>query len=431
MIFGTDGIRGKFGTDPLCAEIIKRLSGVLRERLPQPGTVVIGSDPRYSSNELKGWITSGLEGVRVLDLDVVPTPVVAFETRARAADLGIMITASHNPAEDNGLKFFDGQGLKVQLDQARAWSEATLASQTLPGGGVLLERAEPEAYRNFILRHFRPHDFRRLRLAFDFAQGAGSHFLKPLIAELEIDALFIGDQPDGHNINDGFGATQTDALARFTRERGLQVGFALDGDGDRVVLTAAHPIHGDITFYALYRALLAEGLDIRGVVGTIVCGLGLEQRLEQEGISFYRTPVGDQHVLAELVKRDLLLGGEPSGHLIQSHLFPAGDGFLAALSLAKGLRRDPELIRDSEAAVPRYPVYESAIPVTRKPPLEEIVPLWEKLASMRERIGDPGRLIVRYSGTEQKLRIYAETPRLTHFSNDIRALESIIAKELT
>ncbi len=431
MIFGTDGIRGAFGSEPLTAKTIKRLSAVLRDWLPRPGKVVIGRDPRQSSETLQSWITSGLGDARILDLGVAPTPVVAYETRARGGDLGIMITASHNPASDNGLKFFDRHGLKVQAEQARNWSDAILAKgnphEETRG---MLKQVEAENYRRFILRHFQRGDFSGLKLAFDLSHGAGAPFLKPLIAELGIDARFMGDSPNGRNINEGVGATQPKALAGFVRENGLQAGFALDGDGDRLTLTTSHVIHGDIALYALYRCLQTEGVEVKAIVSTILCGLGLEHQLDREGIPLYRTPVGDQHVLAELVSRDLILGGEPSGHLIQSHLFPAGDGFLAALSIAKGLAHNPSLIQLSEAAVPMYPIYESAVQIQRKPPLEEIEPLCEKQESIRRKIGEPGRLIVRYSGTEPKVRLFVETPKLAELRDDIQALEQIIAKEL-
>ncbi|MDJ0838241.1 MAG: hypothetical protein QNK37_17120 [Acidobacteriota bacterium] len=431
MIFGTDGIRARLGDYPLDETTISRLSHVLENWLRPEIKVVIGSDTRASCDDLKRWVTSYLDTITVIDLGIVPTPVVAYEVKARGANLGIMITASHNPAQDNGLKFFDGNGLKIQYDLAKNWSHHVVARDNIgPERPARLNGDTASNYRAFIKRHFKPSHFKGLRVAFDLANGAGASFVKELCADLKIDAVFTGDEPDGQNINDGVGALHLHHLSNFVEKHNLDVGFALDGDGDRLALAAPQPIKGDIMLYALYLTYKQEGHRIPALVGTIMCGMGLQQKLHEEGVELIRTPVGDQNVLHEMVERKLPLGGETSGHLIQADLFPAGDGFLGALRIARAMAKDRNLLKDAVANVPLYPVYEEAFKVRHKPPLETIEDLKTQVMVIRGQLGDTGRLIIRYSGTEPKLRLYVEAPDLAPFKGGIDDLKDIIAAEL-
>src|SRR5690606_24785144 len=208
---------------------------------------------------------------------VVPTPVVAFETHARGADLGIMITASHNPPADNGLKFFERSGLKLAYERARRWSATVQAeTETAATTAHSCHGGSPEHYRRFVLEAFQSESLARARIAFDFAHGAASGFARDLVRELLPCSGFIGDQPNGHNINLDVGALHTHALGEFVREGGYELGFALDGDGDRlVVVDAAGELHGDWVLYALKDILVGEGRRIASLVGTIMHGMGL------------------------------------------------------------------------------------------------------------------------------------------------------------
>ena len=432
MIFGTDGIRGKMGVAPLDETTIRKLGHVLGQWLGYDAAIVIGSDTRASCSAIATWLTHQL-GVRTIDdLGVVPTPVVAYETKARGARLGIMITASHNPAGDNGIKFFDDQGLKIPYKLAQAWSAAVAAAPEPPPAQAPLTRAaEPVHYQNLVLEHFSAADFQGMRLGFDLANGAAFQLVPALCRALEIDAVFLADQPDGSNINQNVGAMHPQKLSSYVSQQRLDLGFAFDGDGDRLVLVAPDQIHGDIALYLLHRILREEGTRVSAVVGTIMCGLGLERCLETEGLELLRTPVGDQNVLAEMVASDLPLGGEPSGHLIQGDLFPAGDGFLAALRLARGLRRNPDLLSAARAAVPIYPYFEKAVPVARKPPIDSLPELQTAIDTLQAEVSAHGRLIVRYSGTEPKLRLYLEAPDLTPYRPALATIEDLIARRLT
>ncbi len=431
MIFGTDGIRGKAGQFPLDSRTVQKLSRVLKRWLPHGGAVVIGSDTRSSCEELKSFLLADWSDLRIADLGVAPTPAVAFETQARGADLGVMITASHNPPQDNGLKFFDARGLKISSEQAQRWSDQVSAepqATALRGGAP--QTAQADRYRDFIRARFSPADFHGLRLGFDLANGASVHLAKRVLADLEIDAMLTGDAPDGGNINCGVGALHPETIASVAADHGLDAGFAMDGDGDRLAVSTTVPVHGDVVLFALFRLMRAEGVAVDTVVGTILCGLGLEEALRKEGCALERTPVGDQNVLAEMTARGLPLGGEPSGHLIQSDLFPAGDGLLGALRLARGLKQNPDLLRQAHAATPMYPVFEKSYRVAAKPPLEEVAAVQAEVSALRRRLGDAGRLILRYSGTEPKIRVFVEARDLEPCRRDIARLEQVIAEEL-
>lgn len=438
MIFGTDGLRAKMGVYPLTQPVIEKLSTVLNTWLHQqptenPRTVVLGTDTRASCAEVAAWICHAFDQVTLIDLGVVPTPVVAYETQARAAQLGIMITASHNPAEDNGLKFFDGAGLKIRYDLACSWSDRVLDDSVPTTRGTCQRTsAEPDAYLSFLAEHFGELGHALPPIAFDLANGAGAPFFGLLAAKLGLKpTAVIGDRPDGVNINAGIGALHTQQLEARVQADQCLAGFALDGDGDRlIVVDREGTLHGDRVLYALTEILQEAGKPVDTVVGTIMCGMGFEQALAAEGKTLMRTPVGDQNVLAEMIDRNLLLGGEPSGHLIQGDLFPAGDGLLAALRLIQALKGDPELLQRARAKVPLFPVFEEAYRVSRKPPFEEVPNLAKALDTLKQAVADQGRLIVRYSGTENKIRVYLEAQDLTPFDPPLQAFIQTIKQEL-
>ena len=430
MIFGTDGIRGRFGKTPMDIETIEKVSSVLGRWLPAGSTVVMGSDTRASGPEVRKAISSRLGDVTVLDLGIVPTPVVAYETMARGAKLGIMITASHNPAPDNGLKFFDEQGLKISSDVAKAWSDDIEGiSEPDPVAEPSVVEAKADNYKAFIHQHFKAQDFAGLNMGFDLAHGAGVYLVKELAAELELDAVFMGDAPDGNNINKDVGALHTDQLAALLDCQGLAAGFALDGDGDRLIVVQDGEIPGDAVIYALSQVMANEGKKA-SVVGTIMCGKGLELALAADSVDLVRTDVGDQNVLKEIVAQNLYLGGEPSGHLIQNDLFPAGDGFLGALRLAKALAGNPQLLREAVKALPPFEAFEKSYPVGSKPKIETVPQLLACRQKLEQDMGDQGRLILRYSGTEPKIRVFVEAKSLDAWRARIDELVDVIHRTL-
>jgi len=431
MIFGTDGIRGPFGQAPMDKDTIEKIGLVLGQWLPKDAKIVVGSDTRASCANIRQWLLSYLGPVTVLDLGVVPTPVVAFETAARGAHLGIMITASHNPFQDNGLKFFDHQGLKVQKAQAREWSNTIEALADVgPAQPATSQEVTADFYRNFIFEHFKPEHFEGMKYAFDLAHGAGSPFIRDMARDLKMDAVFLADEPDGQNINKDVGALHTQNLQELVKARQLNMGFAFDGDADRLIVVDGEEVPGDIILYALTQILLGEGQAVKKVVGTIMCNMGLEQRLQKDGIELVRSAVGDQNVLKELVDNNLVLGGESSGHLIQRDLFPAGDGWLGALRIARALKNQPNLVAQAREEVPLFKTHEKSYRVQRKPPLEEVPELNNYIEELKAKLGDEGRVIMRYSGTEPKIRFYLEASDLAPWQDAIARAEALIVRVL-
>lgn len=433
MIFGTDGLRAAVGREPLTESTIVKLSHVLAKDLGSHSQVVIGRDTRRSGQPIFQWITRQLASVDIIDLGIVPTPTVAFETKQRKADLGIMITASHNPPGDNGLKFFDSQGLKVQYETAKRWSAEVEALSTAPKPDPAASSLQaPTHYHQFITKVFKPQDFEGLRVAFDFAHGGATGIGQELITHLIPGAIFLGNLPTGDNINQDVGALNPGALQEVVTGKNLDAGFAFDGDGDRLVMVDQQGVlHGDLLLYALKCIMEQDGHQVDGIVGTILCGLGFENLLKSQGVTLHRVPVGDQHVLAKMVSDQLLLGGEPSGHLIQADLFPAGDGLLAALRIAKGLAKNKKLLAQARQTIPIFPILEEAYLVRHKPALETLDLVQQAKTALVQALGEEGRVILRYSGTEQKIRLFVEAPDLAPCQPQIDGLKKAIEETLS
>ena len=426
MIFGTDGIRAVFKEEPLTESTISKLSTVIRNFLPGKARVIMGMDTRESGHVVKTWLFSGWEGVTVLDLGVVPTPVVAFETAARKVDLGVMITASHNPFHDNGIKFFNSKGVKIASELAEKWSAEVLVTptgfkKTMP----ILEHVKPLFYEGFLHQRFGPCE---LPLVFDMAHGAGCPWVESWVSHFLPQAVILGNRPSGKNINEGVGALHPGALAQEVLNRKAVAGFALDGDGDRLVVInqKGQVVHGDRLLYGL----ASIQPDVRLVVSTIMAGMGLEETLRSEGRTLIRTSVGDQNVLNGMLKTGSQIGGESSGHYISADFFPAGDGFLNALRICGAIQKNPGFLLDLENKVPVYPQYEKAYAVLGKPPLDSLKKVHDARTNLEHHLEKEGRCILRYSGTEKKLRLFVEARNLTLVDVFIQELEYAIKEEL-
>jgi phosphoglucosamine mutase len=426
-LFGTDGVRAVFGEEPLTRATITRLSQVIADRVsPENRLILMGRDTRQSGVPLAQWIQSAWTEFNIVDLGCVPTPVVAYETSARKGALGVMITASHNPYQDNGLKFFSGRGTKVPGNTLESWTEAMSSyASSSEWEPVVAVRSEPVHYEAFLKKHFKPLN---LNVVFDLAHGAGCPWVERWIKYFFPAALVTGNNPNGSNINAQCGALHPEELGRIVRANRALAGFAFDGDGDRLVVVdgRGNALHGDRILYALSK--LIEGAD--HVVTTIMAGLGLEQTLAAEGRQMTRTGVGDQQVLAAMQRYGALVGGEPSGHYISGDLFPAGDGFLNAMRLAGALAHDCNFLSALENQLPVYPQYERALPVRHKPPLSEMPAMTETLNDLVSSLGNSGRCILRYSGTEKKIRLFVEAQDMSLYRGNIDALEKAIEEEL-
>ncbi|TFU27503.1 phosphoglucosamine mutase [Thermus tengchongensis] len=407
--FGTDGVRGEAGKPPLTPEFVLRLGqaagAYFRAHSPKP-VVLLAKDTRESSDLLEAALAAGLmsQGVRVEHLGVLPTPGVAYLTRHLKATAGAMISASHNPYQDNGIKFFGPEGEKLP-DEAEEEVEALLEEEHPTRGiGTVGDFREAERmYLDFLLAH--APDLSGLKVGLDLAHGATYRIGPRLFQRAGAEVMAFFNTPDGRNINRGCGSTHPEALSRFVVELGLDLGIAFDGDGDRVqfIDRKGRLFHGD---HILYLSALAFGEE--GVVGTVMSNMGLEVALKERGLAFHRAQVGDRYVLEMLKEKDLHLGGEPSGHVIFLRHHTTGDGLLTALLTLKALKALGGDLADWYEALPMYPQVLLNVRVEDKAKVMGHPRLREAVQEAERRFGGRGRVNVRPSGTEPVVRVMVE-----------------------
>ncbi len=419
-LFGTDGVRGTAGAPPLDPRTIRRIGAAVVRALgrgPSKPTVLVGRDTRESGAWIERELAHGAraEGASVTSAGVISTPAVAFLTRHGGYDAGAVISASHNPFEDNGIKVFSGAGQKFTEDLERN-IEAVVADEAwqVPAGDAapveVADLATP------YLAHARDAltDAGRLaglRLAVDCAHGATSLLAPRLFRELGFDVLAIGCEPDGRNINLACGSTHPEALARVVQHGRFDLGVAFDGDGDRAIFVdhLGRLVDGDAVMLACATYWKSTGR-LRGnaIVATVMSNIGLEVGLRERGIDLVRCPVGDKYVMEELIKRDLALGGEQSGHIIFSDYLFTGDGLVTALSVLQTMAATGRSLADLAAELTTFPQVLLNVPVARRADLAGLPAISAAMARIEGRLGGRGRLLVRYSGTEPLLRIMLE-----------------------
>ena len=419
-IFGTDGVRGRAGAPPLDVRTVRRVGAALVRAFAtsaRPLSLLVGRDTRESG----GWIERELahgarsEGASVTSAGIIPTPVVAFLTKHEGFDAGVVISASHNPFEDNGIKVFSGAGLKFTESVERE-VEAIVAdwSWEVPGGDAApvpvtdltapylahARQALPDAAR-----------LGRLRIGVDCANGATASVAPRLFADLGFEVVRLACEPDGRNINLSCGSTHPERLARAVCDGRLDVGVAFDGDGDRAIFVdhLGRIVDGDAVMLMCAAHWKATGR-LRGnaVVATVMSNIGLEIALRRRGIDLIRCPVGDKYVMEELIGRDLALGGEQSGHIIFSDYLFTGDGLVTALSVLQTMATTGRSLSELAADLTTYPQVLLNVRVPRRVDLGTVPEVAAAMASVEARLGDQGRLLVRYSGTEPLLRIMLE-----------------------
>ena len=421
--FGTDGIRGKVGEFPITPDFMLKLgwaSGRVFSRASnreQQCTVIIGKDTRISGYMFESALEAGLvaAGVNVKLLGPMPTPAIALMTRKQNADAGIVISASHNPFYDNGIKFFGADGAKlsdeveraieVELEQEISVVESRNIGKVLrveDAAGRYVEFCKATVPEGFSLRG--------LRIAVDCAHGATYHIAPGVLSELGAEVIIMGAQPDGFNINEGVGSTDMAALSALVRDKGADIGIAYDGDGDRVLMTDSmgEIIDGDELVYIIAMHRLAMGISDGGVVGTQMSNLGLELALEEAGLQFVRAQVGDRHVKAMMEENGWLLGGESSGHIICSDVTTTGDGIIASLQVLMALQGTKGGVQALRAGITLYPQTMINITVSERPNLEDHPEISAAVASAEQRLGKQGRVLLRPSGTEPKVRVMIE-----------------------
>jgi len=426
-LFGTDGIRGRANVHPMTGDVMLQLGRALAlvfRLAPNAGRaprVLIGKDTRRSGYMLEDALAAGLcsMGVNVLQVGPIPTPGLAFLTVDMRCDAGAMITASHNPFEDNGVKFFSRDGFKLP-DEAEARIEALmdsaeLASQRTFGADIGAARRIDDAagrYIVFLKKTFpRQRTLEGLRIAIDCANGAAYKVAPTVLEELGADVVAIGNQPDGTNINAGCGATHPEHVAAFARRERADVGIAVDGDADRVILIDERGaiVDGDQILAMCARELrLRDELARNAVVGTVMSNLGLERALAGMGIELVRADVGDRYVVEAMLREKINLGGEQSGHVVFLDHNTTGDGMLTALQVLALMRREQRPLSELAAVMQRTPQVLKSVRVRAKPPLDELPSARSAAAHADARMQGRGRVNVRYSGTEPLARVMIE-----------------------
>jgi len=419
-LFGTDGVRGVAGRDPLDRQTVRRLGAALIRALPR-GTrspkILVGGDTRESGVWIEAELAHGAvgEGATVTSAGIVPTPAVAYLTRAQGYDAGVVISASHNPFEDNGIKVFSGRGEKfTELTEREV--EAIVAD---PSWIARDGEPEPVPHVDLVgpyLDHLRavfPEAPRlgRFKIAIDCANGATTTVAPPLFASIGLDTVVIGNQPDGRNINLGCGSTHPERLARTVVERGCRLGVAFDGDGDRAIFVdeRGEVVNGDAVLFMCGRQLKTEGrLKGNAVVATVMSNIGLEIALRENGIGLVRTAVGDKYVMEEMLNRGLSLCGEQSGHIIFSDYLFTGDGLCTALNVLRTLALSGRSLAELSADLVSYPQVLLNVRVREKVDLRTVPTIAAAIERIEARVDGQGRLLVRYSGTEPLLRVMLE-----------------------
>ncbi len=418
-LFGTDGVRGTAGVSPLDPPTVARLGAAIVRALAldRPARLIVGRDTRESGEWIERELARGAvsQGAVVSTTGVAPTPAVAYLAGACDYDLGIVLSASHNPYADNGIKVFSGRGEKFdEAEERRVEAVMAETSWHVPSGAeARLQRASlVDAY----LEHVRqiltaPGQVAGMRLAVDMANGATTATAVPLLSSLGFDLVPLGDHPDGRNINLECGSTHPARLAATVTAERCQMGVAFDGDGDRAIFVDARGrvVDGDAVLLVLALAAQRAGrLAGNTVVATVMSNIGLELALRDHGIRLIRTPVGDKHVMEEMLRGGYVLGGEQSGHVIQTEHLPTGDGLATALGVLRVMDATGQPLAELTSGLVTYPQTLVNVRVREKAPVESVPAVAAAVRRVEHALAGRGRLLVRYSGTEPLLRIMIE-----------------------
>ncbi|MBA5871365.1 MAG: phosphoglucosamine mutase [Nitrospira sp. CR2.1] len=426
-LFGTDGVRGVANLEPMTSEIAMQLGRAAAHifmRRAGRHQVVIGKDTRLSGYMLESALTSGIcsMGVDVLLVGPLPTPAIAFLTKSLRADAGVMISASHNPYQDNGIKFFSGEGFKLP-DEVEARIEQLIVSDEIKhlrptadaiGKAYRIGDAEGR-YIEFVKRSVpRDLDFQGIKLVVDCANGAAYKVAPAVLRELGAEIEVIANSPDGMNINDKCGAVHPQRLQEAVRRHGAHLGIALDGDADRAIFVCEQGeiVDGDHVMAALGLDLHAQGrLAAQTVVGTVMSNFGLELAMKRAGIQLMRTPVGDRYLMERMLADGYNFGGEQSGHFIFLDHNTTGDGLISALQILSLMKRTGKPLSELAKAMTAVPQILLNVNVKHKPDLNQIPDIQQAIKTAEATLNGSGRVLVRYSGTEALLRIMVEGER--------------------
>lgn len=436
--FGTDGIRGTVGESPITVDFVLKLGWAAGRVLGQtgPSKVLIGKDTRISGYMLESALEAGFSsaGVDVCLLGPMPTPAIAYLTEKLGATAGIVISASHNPYQDNGIKFFNelGQKLSETLEKD---IERLMTLPMLTNHSDLLGKASritdaAQQYTDFCKAQFPALRLDGFKMIVDCANGATYHIAPELFSSMGAEVIAIGVNPDGRNINADCGSTHPKNLSEAVKTHQADLGIAFDGDGDRVLMVDAsgQVVDGDELLYIIAKFMRTQNAISGGVVGTLMSNLGLEIAIRALGLDFVRTQVGDKHVLAALQEKNWVLGGESSGHLIQMRRQPTGDGIMSALQVLEVLQTSGLTLREALTGLQKYPQVMINVPVKcqQDPMLQPEIA--QAVAKIEADFKGEGRVLLRRSGTEPLVRVMVEGKDSVRVQAACEALVGVVKK---
>ncbi len=419
--FGTDGIRGEVGTSPITADVLLKVGwavgSVLREKVGN-ASVIIGKDTRVSGYLFESALEAGFlsAGVNVGMLGPMPSPAIAYLTQAYGATAGVVISASHNPYHDNGVKFFSSKGVKLNDEIQKAIEKKiSMPMVSVDSSSIGKAKRYEQAvgrYIEFCKSTFdKSVDLSNLKIVIDCANGATYHIAEDVFVELGVSVVMINNTPDGYNINHECGATDTRHLQKEVLENKADLGIAFDGDGDRLIMVdhTGQKVDGDELVYIIAAAWKKSGdLDSNTVVGTKMTNLGIRKALSDIGVNFIEADVGDRHVMRELINNKAILGGEGSGHIICLNQSTSGDGIIAALQILEVLSKSGKSLLELKGSMTKYPQVLINIKSEAKIDLQRESKLTQAIKTIESKLSKNGRVLVRESGTEPLVRVMVE-----------------------
>ena len=420
--FGTDGIRGEVGKSPITADVLLKVGwavgSVLKEQ-NENASVIIGKDTRVSGYLFESALEAGFlsAGVNVGMLGPMPSPAIAYLTQAFGATAGVVISASHNPFQDNGVKFFSSKGVKLSDDTQKAIEKKISMPMTSVDSASIGKAKRYEQavgrYIEFCKSTFdKSCDLSNLNIIIDCANGATYHIAEDVFTELGASVSMINNSPDGYNINRDCGATDTKHLQKVVLENNADLGIAFDGDGDRLIMVdhKGHQVDGDELVFIIANAWKESGdLKSKTVVGTKMTNLGIQSAFADAGISFIEADVGDRHVMNQLIKHKAVLGGEGSGHIICLNKSTSGDGIIAALQVLEVMSKTGKNLNDLKSRFTKYPQVLINIKTKSKVNLQGESKLTQAVNSIESKLSNTGRILIRESGTEALIRVMVES----------------------